>query len=71
MIDEAKVCDIVNNPANSIDEIKEQLSKLDGEFEDIMEFVTLKIGDLRFKKKTSKHRPSEKESSVKHFGKSL
>jgi len=56
MIDESKIIDIVGNPSLSLNEIKEELSKLDAEFEDIEEFITINIGDSRFKKKSAKHR---------------
>jgi len=56
MIDELKIIGILKNPAFSLNEIKEQLARLDGEFEDIEMFITLNIGDSRFPKRSAKHR---------------
>jgi len=60
MIDESKIIDILGNPGLSLDEMKEKLSQLEAEFEDIEEFITINIGDSRFKKKTAKHRGETK-----------
>jgi len=56
MIDELKIIGILKNPAFSLNEIKEQLARLDEEYEDIEQFITLNIADSRFPKRTSKHR---------------
>ena len=56
MINERKVLDIIHNPAYSLSEIKEQLSKLPEEFEDIVEYITVVLGDPRFKRRIPKHR---------------
>ena len=56
MIDERKILEILGNPSYSLPEMKEQLAKLDTEYEDIEHFITLNIGDTRFPKKTAKHR---------------
>jgi len=56
MIDEEKIQNLVNDPSLSIPEIKEELSKLDAEYEDIIEFITVFIGDKRFEPVTAKHR---------------
>jgi len=56
MIDEQKVLDIIHNPSYSLSEIKEELSRLPDEFEDIVEYISVYLGDTRFKRRIPKHR---------------
>ena len=56
MIDERKILDILGDPSFSINEAKEELAKLDAEFEDIEQYITLYVGDTRFPKRTCKHK---------------